>query len=209
MTNVIGCTTVLGGNVTTGVVDCMAVATDMATTTIEYGQSILSSSSELIQATLGSLYTGYGDVKFTLSWNTDVDLDLYVAEPNGEIIWYGNRVSVTGGQLDVDNTTGYGPENIFWPTVKAPTGTYTVWVEMYSGNKPTEFRVKPELPGEYQGVVFGNLSEDGQRADVGTYTVTNSGGKQVVTFNKSPIKTIASPTKGKYSKKSTNFDIHY
>lgn len=37
-----------------------------------------------------------GDVQVTLTWNNTADLDLYVTEPNGETIYYGNRQSEIG-----------------------------------------------------------------------------------------------------------------
>lgn len=194
--NVVGCSGFLFGDRATAVLDCMSVLSDATITILEQGRVILEDGADIIEATIGSIYTGDGDVKFTLSWDTDVDLDLYVAEPNGEIIWWQNRTSVTGGVLDVDDTDGFGPENIFWPTDQAPVGTYTVWVEMYSGDKPTELRVKPKLPGEYQSLVFRNLSTAGQRADIGTYTVgSDKNGRTVATFDSSPGIHISTPNK--------------
>jgi uncharacterized protein YfaP (DUF2135 family) len=40
-------------------------------------------------------------------------------------------ISATGGALDVDVSTGYGPEIISLPT--APRGTYHVYVNYYGG----------------------------------------------------------------------------
>ena len=56
-----------------------------------------------------------GDPQFTLIWNTDgVDLDLHVLEPGGKEIYWEEPKGRQGGELDVDNTKGYGPENIYW-----------------------------------------------------------------------------------------------
>ena len=71
---------------------------------------------------------GFGLVHVTLTWDNATDVDLHVTEPNGEEIWYRNTRSNTGGQLDVDDTNGFGPENIFWPENSAPRGEYRVEV---------------------------------------------------------------------------------
>ena len=77
------------------------------------------------------LSSGFGDIKITLSWDTETDIDLWVTDPNSEKIWFEDPIASSGGQLDVDNTDGYGPENVFWPTNEAPFGTYTVQIHYY------------------------------------------------------------------------------
>ena len=87
---------------------------------------------------------GTGALAFRMRWPGSQDLDLYVREPNGEIIYYGNPSSATGGQLDVDANAGCsGPapdptENIFWDE-EAPVGTYEFWGDLWSecGASPT------------------------------------------------------------------------
>jgi hypothetical protein len=81
---------------------------------------------------------GDGDVKVSLRWSTVADLDLYVTDPAGEIIYYANPTSASGGQLDVDANAGCGDqtttpvENIFWEAGTAPAGTYGVQVYIWS-----------------------------------------------------------------------------
>ena len=73
-------------------------------------------------------------LRIVLSWDSDgSDLDLHVLTPDGEHCYYGNRVLKNGGALDVDVTTGYGPE-IF--AIPAPVkGTYQIYVNYYgTGN---------------------------------------------------------------------------
>jgi uncharacterized protein YfaP (DUF2135 family) len=86
----------------------------------------------------------YSDVpskamKIVLMWDTDkTDVDLHVSEPGGEECYYGHKETNIGGTLDVDITTGYGPEVY---TLAAPTkGSYKISAYYYSdqGNPQTE-----------------------------------------------------------------------
>jgi hypothetical protein len=78
---------------------------------------------------------GTGDVQVTLTWQADVDVDLYVTDPAGDTVYYGNRNVSSGGELDRDNMCGdfeWGrPENVYWPQAGAPAGEYTVKVRYY------------------------------------------------------------------------------
>ena len=112
---------------------------------------------------------GGGDVQVSLTWNTTADLDLWVTDPAGERIYYGNRTSASGGQLDVDDTSGFGPENIFWPTNGAPAGTYTVQVDHYAGASPSAWRVTTVVAGRTQ--TFTGSVSTGQTDAVTTFTV--------------------------------------
>lgn len=82
-------------------------------------------------------------LRATLYWDNKSDLDLWVGEPDGNLIGYSNRgPSSTGGQLDIDSNAGCsisnpstagGLENIYWgDTSQAPAGTYSVRVSEYS-----------------------------------------------------------------------------
>ncbi|CAJ0686357.1 YfaP family protein [Ralstonia mannitolilytica] len=69
-------------------------------------------------------------LRVVLSWDTDgTDLDLHVISPDGQHAWYGKRVAENGGALDVDVTTGYGPE--IYSNPAPPAGTYLVYVNYY------------------------------------------------------------------------------
>ena len=71
-------------------------------------------------------------LRVLLTWDSDgTDLDLHLVTPDGAHIWYGDRVVPNGAALDVDVTTGYGPEIIAMP---APIkGQYLVYVNYYGG----------------------------------------------------------------------------
>jgi uncharacterized protein YfaP (DUF2135 family) len=72
-----------------------------------------------------------------LSWDTDgTDVDLHVVTPTGEHAWYGDRVVPSGGAIDVDVTTGFGPE-IFAHPSPAP-GLYHVYVNYYGAGETTD-----------------------------------------------------------------------
>ncbi|MCI0993385.1 YfaP family protein [Pseudomonas corrugata] len=71
-------------------------------------------------------------LRVLLTWDSDgTDLDLHVITPDGAHIWYGDRVAPNGAVLDVDVTTGYGPEIFAMP---APIkGQYQVYLNYYGG----------------------------------------------------------------------------
>ncbi|WP_367375021.1 YfaP family protein [Pseudomonas lini] len=71
-------------------------------------------------------------LRVLLAWDSDgTDIDLHLVTPDGGHIWYGDRVAANGGALDVDVTTGYGPEIFAMP---APIkGQYLVYVNYYGG----------------------------------------------------------------------------
>ena len=81
---------------------------------------------------------GTGVVRVTLQWDNTDDLDLWVIEPDGFRIFYGDRQSPSGGELDVDSyplcaSIGNGIENIFYPADSTPDqGTYTVVIDLFA-----------------------------------------------------------------------------
>ena len=86
------------------------------------------------------IQVGSGDIQVNLNWDTVADLDLYVTDPNGEEIFFGDMNSASGGQLDLDSyaacpfhgTEGRGNENIYWPVDGAPDGEYLIEVHVFS-----------------------------------------------------------------------------
>jgi len=71
-----------------------------------------------------------------LTWDKDsADIDLYVHEPDGGVVWYGNMTGL--GELDRDDTDGYGPEHYTLTADRAISGTYTIRVHYYATNGQT------------------------------------------------------------------------
>jgi len=98
-----------------------------------------------------------GDVAISLMWDNTKrarhDLDLHVIAPSGAHLYYANKRSPCGGELDVDRTktTDKCVENIFWPTGGAPHGKYQVFVLNYSDNShggSMSFKVGISIKGE-------------------------------------------------------------
>jgi hypothetical protein len=79
-----------------------------------------------------------GELKITLLWDFQADIDLHVLQPNGKEIWYKNKTdNSTGGALDVDHRSGGrgAAENIFWQN--PPRGQYKVALKYYGKSKNT------------------------------------------------------------------------
>jgi uncharacterized protein YfaP (DUF2135 family) len=73
-------------------------------------------------------------LRVILNWTSDnTDLDLHVVSPDGQHVFYGNRVSPNGGALDVDVTTGFGPE--IYATPAPVQGIYHVYVNYYGSGE--------------------------------------------------------------------------
>ena len=77
-----------------------------------------------------------GDVEVTLSWDSDADLDLHVADPTGAEVFYGSTVVDSGGVLDLEAGYPCGGdivrnEHIAWALDSPPPGIYEVRVSHY------------------------------------------------------------------------------
>ncbi len=80
------------------------------------------------------------DIVAVMSWNTDkTDIDLHVEEPGQQRVSYNSRSTFRGGNLDHDNTSGYGPET--YTLRHAPAGRYIIKVHYYSGQPPTDVTI--------------------------------------------------------------------
>ncbi len=73
-------------------------------------------------------------LRVVLSWDSDsTDLDLHVVSPDGQHVFYGDRVAANGGALDVDVTTGFGPE--IYAAPRTVPGPYHVFVNYYGAGE--------------------------------------------------------------------------
>lgn len=93
--------------------------------------------SPFAEQTFSVAAVGSGDIQVSLSWDTPTDLDLYVVDPTGCELYYGNKECDSQGQLDLDSNAGCGidginNENIFWPQGQAPAGQYEVRTNFWS-----------------------------------------------------------------------------
>jgi hypothetical protein len=91
----------------------------------------------LAERSYDAIAVGTGDVQVTVAWGTSADVDLHVVDPGGWEIYWGERQSPSGGQLDLDSNAACAQdnvcnENITWPVGTAPQGTYTVRVDYWS-----------------------------------------------------------------------------
>lgn len=118
-----------------------------------------------------------GVLRFSIMWaegNEDnSDLDAHCTEPNGFMIYFGNRISPnTGGNLDIDITQpqshkaskrGDVVENITYPDMKRMRdGVYKMYVHQYSARSSKGFKAEIEFNGEiysyeYPRAVTGNV----------------------------------------------------
>ena len=118
-----------------------------------------------------------GDPQFTLLWDSEADLDLHVIEPGGKEIFWEEPHGKQGGELDVDNTKGFGPENVYWlrdvegggRKIKGPgpPGTYQ-WFVVYWGGfggvpRPTKWKVRIKHEGKVS-IVTGKFKALNERS---------------------------------------------
>lgn len=118
---------------------------------------------------------GTGDVQVSVSWDVPSDVDLYLVEPSGETIYFGNEESETGGVLDLDSNAACGSpdvrnENITWPDDVPPSGEYTVRVNYWSAcdqqatNWVVTLRVEGQETRTFEGQFTGAGVGGGQDA---------------------------------------------
>lgn len=111
-----------------------------------------------------------GAVQISLMWDNWNDLDLHVFTPSGERIYFNNRTSACGGELDIDMnrnpTSERAVENIVW-TESPPHGIYKVCVHNYRNHRQhetddaTDYKLRVivgDEAREYEGTL---TSEDG------------------------------------------------
>lgn len=115
---------------------------------------------------------GQGDVEVAMTMSLATDLDLYVTDPSGTTVYYGNRDVFSGGHLDLDanaacsGNRGVQAEHVYWPEGRAPAGNYTVRVAHYMScvqGRPIDYRVTVRACGETV-VLTGRFTGSGRGA---------------------------------------------
>lgn len=94
-----------------------------------------------------------GELRITLSWSDDTDLDLHLKTPSGEVLNFENRVGDGGGRLEKDSCVNNGCENqdsfvesAFWVR-EPPEGTYEFWAANYNGDSAATAHFDAEVEG--------------------------------------------------------------
>lgn len=82
-----------------------------------------------------------GIITATLTWGAQPDVDLHAFEPSGTHVYYANRQGGSG-YLDLDDTSGYGPEHYYVTCSALQTGTYSIGVNYFSGIGPETAQVQ-------------------------------------------------------------------
>jgi len=101
-----------------------------------------------------------GVVQISLAWDDYNDLDMHVFCPSGERIYFNNRKSACGGELDVDMNVrpkSKTPiENVVW-TDEAPDGEYKIGVHFYRHHRKR--RTKKTCQFRLRVVTYGQAKE--------------------------------------------------
>ncbi|MFO0681745.1 MAG: hypothetical protein U0234_06830 [Sandaracinus sp.] len=143
-----------------------------------------------VRRELSVLPVGTGDVEVAMTMSIPTDLDLYVTDPAGTTVYFGNTSGFSGGHLDLDANAacsghmGANSEHIFWPAHGAPAGTYTVRVAHYEsciGGAPVDYRVTVRACGETV-VLTGNFAGGSQSQACMSSQPDGSWCQDVVTF---------------------------
>ncbi|WP_254613994.1 DUF4215 domain-containing protein [Myxococcus sp. CA056] len=121
------------------------------------------------KACAAGVCVGTGNLQFTATWSRDGDADIYVKTPTGRMIYVENRgpnVGTDFGALDVDDTGGDGPENVFWaPNRTPPSGTYHVCLMAFlfspepTPEAPVHYNVRVRRPGQPDVDFSGSITQ--------------------------------------------------
>ena len=114
-----------------------------------------------------------GHITVSLIWENLNDLDLHCIDPNGEEIYFGNRIGKLGN-LDVDMNAGGKSskepvENLFYE--KPVKGEYQIFVNHYNNRgdpDPTEFMVWVRVQGKREKRIKGKLTDGDPKKPIHT-----------------------------------------
>ncbi len=128
------------------------------------------------------------DLRCSLSWRNYDDLDLHLTEPGGNEIYYANKHSLTGGQLDVDMNAGAGTtrsavENIFFPSRgRMLEGTYRLAVHNFCLRETVDvgFESEIEFDGATHSFSYPKAVRDKELISVATFTYSRKEGLKLL-----------------------------
>lgn len=124
-----------------------------------------------------------GVLRFSIQWNDkdghhdENDVDAHCLEPNKNEIYYGNRFSFTGGNLDIDirhpAPNKAAVENITWPTLNGmKRGTYVFAVHCFANRGGRSgFKAEIEFSGEIHEFVYDKPLKHGEMIRVADVTL--------------------------------------
>ncbi len=114
------------------------------------------------------------DLRVVLDWNHDnVDIDLWVEDPTGEICKYNHSRTKIGGKMSDDMTEGFGPEEFMLK--KAIKGTYKVYANYYGTSSQ-----KISGPTTIKATLFKNYGSSNQTKKVKVVRLNDSKKKKVL-----------------------------
>jgi hypothetical protein len=130
-----------------------------------------------------AILVGAGDVQVTVAWDSNADVDLHVVDPSGDEIYWANRQSASGGQLDLDSNAACAGdnvrnENISWPVGTAPQGDYTVRVDYWANCEASQTNYTVVIHNQDDTDIFyGTFSGPGDQGGFGS-------GVEIATFTR-------------------------
>lgn len=133
-----------------------------------------------------------GELRVSLAWHNHDDLDLHIHEPLVGTqpckIWFGQKLSITGGHLDVDmnvNPTTREPvENVIWPGGTAMReGIYQVEVNQYTHRESidTGFTVEIECQGQLLTFNYDKMVRSKETIQVAQFSYSRKEGVRIGT----------------------------
>lgn len=113
---------------------------------------------------------GAGNLRVTMIWSRNGDLDLHLVTPNNKQIFWNHKgpdATTDFGWLDKDDTQKRGPENIYWDSIYTPpSGTYHICIVPWnfvpdaSSQNPVTFNVTIARPGQPDQIFVGSRTND-------------------------------------------------
>jgi TonB-dependent SusC/RagA subfamily outer membrane receptor len=110
------------------------------------------------------------DLRIVIDWNKDeTDIDLHIAEPDGETCFYQNKQTKAGGRLSEDFTQGYGPEE--YQIKQAKNGKYLIRVNYYGDRYQQQ-----QVPTFIKLTIYKNFGKPNQTATIQSMVMNHQTG---------------------------------